>query len=315
MTQTTQTIFQNFQVRKTKKQKTAFIEYVKILANNMGYACNVEKNIFFGTRNIIIGNPDTAKVVYTAHYDTCARVPFPNFITPKCKSLYVLYQFAIAILFALVPAFLILILGSQLGVMLGGDEALSVYISGNIAYIYAILFAVLLMAGPANKHTANDNTSGVTTLIDIMAAMPAEKRNEVAFVFFDLEEAGLLGSMAFSMKHRKAMKNKLLINFDCVSDGNNILFAVKRKAKKYIDGLEKAFEDNGAFNVEIKTRGIFYPSDQMNFPCGVGVAALKKSKLLNILYMDRIHTKRDVIYCEENIRFLVDGSVKLVYYI
>lgn len=315
MTQTTQTIFQHFQIRKTKKQKTAFIEYVKFLANNMGYSCKVEKNVFFGTRNIVVGDIDTAKVVYTAHYDTCARVPFPNFITPKSMTIYMLYQFAIVIFFMLVPMFLILIFGGVIGTFLSGDVEFSTYISSIIAYVYMILFMILLIAGPANKHTANDNTSGVTTLIDIMAALPEENKNQVAFVFFDLEEAGLLGSTAFSMKHRKAMKNKLLINFDCVSDGNNILFAVKRKAKKHINALENAFADNGVFNVEIKTRGIFYPSDQVNFPCGVGVAALKKSKFLNILYMNRIHTKRDTVYCEENIRFLVDGSIKLVYYI
>ena len=315
MTQTTQTIFEHYQVRKTKKQKAAFIEHVSSLANNMGYPCKVEKNVFFGTRNIVVGDIDTAKVVYTAHYDTCARVPFPNFITPKCKSLYVLYQFAIVVLFMLVPLFLILVFGSVVGTMLSGEAVLSTTISMIMGYVYMLLFMFLLVAGPANKNTANDNTSGVTTLIDIMSAMPDDKKNEVAFVFFDLEESGLFGSMAFSMKHRKAMKNKLLINFDCVSDGNNILFAVKRKAKKYIQALETAFENNGEFNVEISSKGIFYPSDQMNFPCGVGVAALKKSKFLNILYMDRIHTKKDTVYCEENIKFLVDGSIKLLYYI
>lgn len=315
MTATTQSVFECYQVRKTKKQKTAFIEYVNSLANNMGYSCKVEKNVFFGTRNIIVGNVDTAKVVYTAHYDTCARLPFPNFITPKCISLYLLYQFGVAILFMLLPMFLISFFGSVLGTMLSGDAELSTIISIFVGYAYVILFCFFMIVGPANKKTANDNTSGVTTLLDIMCELPVEKQNEVAFVFFDLEEAGLFGSTAFALKHRKAMKNKLLINFDCVSDGDNILFAVKRKAKKYVNALETSFEGNDKYNVEIRTKGVFYPSDNMNFPCGVGAAALKKTKRLNILYMNRIHTKRDVIYCEENIKFLVDGSIKLLNYI
>ena len=168
------------------------------------------------------------------------------------------------------------------------------------------------MVGPANKHTANDNTSGVTTLIDIMNTVPTKNREDIAFVFFDLEEAGLFGSMAFNIKHKKAMKNKLLINFDCVSDGNNILFAVRKKAKKYIPAIKDAFTENEVFNIEIASKGVFYPSDQMNFPCGVGVAALKRSKFFNLLYMNRIHTKKDTIYCEENIKFLVDGSLRLI---
>ena len=31
----------------------------------------------------VLGDPETAKVVFSAHYDTCARLPFPNFIAPK----------------------------------------------------------------------------------------------------------------------------------------------------------------------------------------------------------------------------------------
>ena len=91
MTETTKEIFEKYQVRKTKKQKASFIEYVKQIAENYEYDFKVEKGSF-GARNIVIGNPDTAKVLYTAHYDTCARLPFPNFITPKSFLIYLLYQ-------------------------------------------------------------------------------------------------------------------------------------------------------------------------------------------------------------------------------
>jgi len=49
----------------------------------------------------------------------------------------------------------------------------------------------------------------------------------------------------------------------------------------------------------------------MMFKCGVGVAALKRTAK-GTLYMDRIHTKRDTVYQEENIEFLVDGCITLV---
>ena len=85
-------------------------------------------------------------------------------------------------------------------------------------------------------------------------------------------------------------------------------------AKKYEEQLRAAFDDsnNDKVKVSIESKGVFYPSDQMNFKRGVGVAALKRSKRLGVLYMDRIHTKKDVIYREENIEFLTAGSVKLV---
>ena len=99
-----------------------------------------------------------------------------------------------------------------------------------------------------------------------------------------------------------------MINFDCVSDGKNILLAVKKKAKDLVPTFEKAFQNDGNFTVHILTKGIFYPSDQANFR--LGVAALKKSKH-GILYMDKIHTKKDTVFEEENIEFLKNASLRL----
>ena len=171
---------------------------------------------------------------------------------------------------------------------------------------------LLLMFGPANKHTANDNTSGVTAVIDLLATLPEDKRGEVAFVLFDLEEAGLVGSSSFAKKYRNEIKDTLLINFDCVSDGENILFALNRKAKEYTDMIKTAYDTDSNFSVEVCHKGVFYPSDQMNVPKGVGVAALKKSKKFGVLYMDKIHTKKDTVYVQENIDFLVKGSLNLI---
>ena len=54
----------------------------------------------------------------------------------------------------------------------------------------------------------------------------------------------------------------------------------------------------------------YYPSDNTSFKHGIGVAALKKSKFPGILYFDKIHTSKDVVYREENIQFLTDGAIK-----
>jgi hypothetical protein len=107
------------------------------------------------------------------------------------------------------------------------------------------------------------------------------------------------------------MKDKLLLNFDCVSDGKTILFAVKNSAKKYIPALEKSFVSNENFTVDIASKGVFYPSDQANFKAGVGVAALNYSKKLRTFYMDKIHTDKDRVFNEENIEFLTTGAIRL----
>ena len=304
MTETTHEIFEKYQVRNNKKLKTEFIEYVKTLCEKWGYTVRVE-NGAFGARNIVVGDPLRAKVVYTAHYDTCPVLPFPNFITPKCITLYLLYQVAIVLGFVVAAA----VVGGVFGFLLatlefGADIA---FWATEIAYFALLL---LLFAGPANKHTANDNTSGVTLLIDVMRELPKEERDAVAFVFFDLEEMGLFGSSSFARKYKREMKDKLLLNFDCVSDGKNMLFALRKGAKQYRAAIEASFEAKDGFSVDVAEKGVFYPSDQMQFPCGVGVASLRSTKG-GLLYMNRIHTKRDVIYQEENIEFLKNGAIEL----
>ncbi|MBQ1962836.1 MAG: hypothetical protein II369_01810, partial [Clostridia bacterium] len=94
MNEFTREIFASHQIRKTKKQKTAFLDYLRNFAELRGYSFKVEKGSL-GARNVVIGNPDHARVIYTAHYDTCPVLPFPNFITPKSIGIYLLYQIAI----------------------------------------------------------------------------------------------------------------------------------------------------------------------------------------------------------------------------
>lgn len=305
MTETTKTVFEKYEIRKTKKQKTAFIEYIQTVAKENGYACTVESDKK-SVRNIVIGSPEKAKVIYTAHYDTCPVMPFPNFITPKNFLIYLLYQLLVTVIFMLVPAFAMQYVSHRIFTAAGIDPTLSLWVFE--ITLFSILF--FIMFGPANKHTANDNTSGVTALLDLMIAMPEELRAYAAFVFFDCEETGLVGSSAFAKKHKEAHL-KPLVNFDCVSDGNHILFAMRKDAVTYASMLKEAFPENENCKVEILSKGVFYPSDQAKFKKGIGVAALKKSKHGGILYMDRIHTKHDTVYREENIDFLTKGAIRL----
>lgn len=306
MTETTQTVLEKHQIRKSRKQKTAFIDYVQATAAELGYDSRTEKG-YFGARNIVVGNPDTAKVVYTAHYDTCAVMPFPNFITPKCIWLFLLYQILVGVLLVAIPS--ALVAGIFFGLAACGIEANALLLY-DLWLILILAMCWLIMAGPANRHTANDNTSGVTTLLDIMTALPEELRGEVAFVFFDLEEMGLFGSAGFASKHKRVTKNTLVVNFDCVSDGNTILFVLRKGATRYTEAIKTAFPSTDTFAVEVVSKGAIYPSDQANFARGVGVAALKKTKS-GLLYMDRIHTKRDTVYMEDNIAYLTEGAVRL----
>lgn len=306
-------LFSDYEVRKNKRQKAAFRAYLRTTAEREGYVCHEEPGSL-GAVNVVVGDPATARVTYTAHYDTCVRLPFPNFITPKSIGLYLAYQLAITLaVFAVVFAFLgVLML--LVGILAAFIPAF-LEIGSLIAFVgfegSLIGLLALMLFGPANPHTANDNTSGVATLLTIMATLPPESRSDVAFIFFDLEEAGLLGSSGYYGAHKKAMKNQLLLNFDCVSDGQNLLFCVKKGAHPHAAAIEAAFPTTDRYTVEVLKRGYIYPSDQAAFPCGVGVAACKQTKG-GLLYMDRIHTSKDTAFDEANIAYLAAGAIRLV---
>ena len=304
MTETTREILDKYQIRKSKKQKKAFASYVERIATDWGYTFRTE-NGSFGSENLVVGDVSKAKVVYTAHYDTAPALPFPNFITPKNIFVYLLYNLAIVLGF-----FAVAVVFGVIGGVLAAIFGFTVGAARSIANIAYLVLLILMLAGPANKHTANDNTSGVTLLIDIMRDLPEDRRSDVAFVFFDLEEMGLFGSASFARAHKEEMKEKLLVNFDCVSDGENMLFVLRDGAKAHRAAIETAFAPKGEFKVDIADKGVFYPSDQAKFPCGVGVAALRSTKG-GMLYMNRIHTSRDVIYQEENIEFFKQGAIEL----
>ena len=195
---------------------------VKDELKDTGFDVNVEKGSF-GVRNIVIGNVDEASVVFTAHYDTCAVMPLPNFITPTNMFIYFMYQLLLVIpmiLFAILVTALFDFVFPNMGEL------------SSLVYSFSLLFILgLMIFGPANKNTVNDNTSGTLTILEMINKIPDKLKNKVAFVLFDLEESGLIGSSEFSSKHKKIMKDKLLINFDCVSDGEKMLFVPNKKAK------------------------------------------------------------------------------------
>ena len=307
MTETTREIFEKHEIRKTKEQRKGFREWLISYAKSNGYEAR-EEEVTKKAANVIVGNPAEADVVYTAHYDTCAVMPLPNFITPKNILIYIIYQLILtAVLFA-VPITVMFILAPIVLRATGSDALYTAMLIGGYAMLIGIL--LLMRNGPANKHTANDNTSGVTLLVDLMRDMPIELRHKVAYIFFDAEELGTIGSKIYKKKHTRVAKTRPVINFDCVSEGKNILFVAKKKASALDEKLREAFKSNDTYSVEVATKGVFYPSDQRNFELGVGVSALNKTKH-GILYMNKIHTPRDTVYDEENIAFLKNGAIDL----
>lgn len=294
MLQTPMDVLTRFPVRKTKNQKAAFREAVAGYARNLGYECREEAGSF-GCRNLVIGDPEKAKYLVTAHYDTCARLVVPNFITPCNVPVYLSYQ-------------ILLVLG-LLAVSVAAGVLVSLLVGREASFVGVVVYWLLLglmIFGPANPNNANDNTSGVVTLLEIARTMPENQRHKVCFVLFDLEEAGLIGSASYQKTHRQATNRQLVLNLDCVGDGDELrMFPTKalRKNREKLTSLYKACGYFGRKNLLVQEKGNYmYPSDQIRFPYGVGICALRKKK--KTLYMSRIHTEKDTVLEETNVNIL-----------
>lgn len=313
MTELSREILQNWEVRKSKQQKEDFRAWLCEQMQAAGYAPQVEKHrSLWATNNVVCGDPDNARVLLTAHYDTCAVLPFPNFITPRSLFWYLAYQLLIT--FAFFAIVFAVTFGVSFGAvsLLDGSEA-GAWIGGTVGYAVLLFGLWWMMDGKANRHNANDNTSGVVTLLELALSLPEDLRQEVCFVWFDNEERGLLGSGSFVARHKKAAKNALVLNFDCVGDGDFLHFFPDKRVKKteIPQMLAESYLAAGEKTVEVVRRFGFYPSDQAKFRRGVGICTLKKSPVFGY-YMDRIHTRRDTVLDEENIALLRSGTVRFV---
>lgn len=257
-----------YQMRRTKKQKAAFIDWACRYAQELGIPAAIEEGgKHFCARNIVFGDIDRARTIITAHYDTCAWMPFGAGMTPGCWPVIVIIE-----LFQM---------------------------------LFLLPILLIMFFGPANRHTANDNTSGVLLVLRLMAELG--DRPGVAFVLFDHEEIGLLGSQAFIKAHPQAAR-RFLLNLDCVGDGKTLLYTGSKlgmkmpQAKRLLAAMERIAPESGFAAVSGSFPKWLYPSDQMLFPRGTAIAALKGKR---ILYLNRIHTHRDTVLEDENIDCLV----------
>ena len=305
MLSTPMDILVQFPIRKSKAQKQAFRDAVQAYAQSLGYPVTVEKG-GMGVHNLLIGDPQTASFLITAHYDTCARMLLPNLVTPCNALLFWCYQILI-VLSLFLATFLIT---GTVCLLFGITEFAS-----PVALVIYWLLLLLMMVGPANRSNVNDNTSGVVTLLEIARSLPEMHRNKVCFVLFDLEEAGLLGSSAYRKKHKSETDRQTIINLDCVGDGDHILLFPTKPLKKDRKKLAPIYKCCGFFgdkSILVRDKGFgFYPSDQMAFPYGIGVGAFHVKKNVGHFY-SRIHTPRDTVLDQTNVNLLRAAIATLI---
>ena len=291
-----------FPVRNSREQKESFCDYVLEETGKLSYFSSVEMQGCMKPseqrRNIVIGSPENARVVFTAHYDTPRRALFPNMLFPLnpvlkflCVLLPVLLMLAVSI-------------GAALGLRsLTGLEG----VPGRLlsVAVYAVFYFglfILLLRGPANPHNRNDNTSGtaaVLSLAEKLSGVPG-----VAFILFDDEEKGKKGSKAYAQYRPEVKSGRLVVNMDCVGNGDTFIAGVTEAAMAdpLFPALSAALESIGA-KVSEKAR---MNSDQKSFDKGVGICACTYNKGLGYC-TGRIHTVKDTVASPENIEKLTDA--------
>lgn len=281
-----------FPIRRREEEKNKFYDYVR---RELGESRVKREKLQGKHKNIIIGDVSSAQVIFTAHYDTPAASLVPNLMFPASKT----GGMIINLIFPIVMALLSLAIAFSAVSLLGLNESYA-------AVVYLVLYFGLFYCTTRmlpNKHNKNDNTSGVATVMSLASEIDDGRG---AFILFDNEEKGLLGSKAYAKKYNSILRDKLIVNFDCIGNGDQMIFIVKEGAEKlqtYKLLKEACVSCKGYELHHLPFKKCFSNSDYKNFPCGVGVMACRRAKIVRF-FTGRIHTSRDTVASSENVYFL-----------
>ena len=293
-----------FPVRKSKLQKKSFRQWVMAEIAGMGYTVRVEQNDRGRQQNIIVGDPERARVTFTAHYDTPSTILLPDLQIPRNYPVYLLWQLGMV--------------GGMLGLSLLAGAALGLITSsGNVMILGFFGAFVALMwlqlDGFANPSNVNDNTSGVAALLETMSRIPEEHRGKVAFILFDNMEKGRKGSRAYAREHLEMQHTRFVVNADSVGVGDVFVVSTPSLAvqlpeyAKLKQVLSAAPEKEARFCSSMTSRG---NSDFRSFKCGVGITAYRQVSGIG-LFLGSLHTRRDDTADQGNIEYLANAFAAL----
>ena len=298
-----QTLTEKFPIRRKDAQKQAFRVWFLEQAEAMGYSARVEDN--GGHQNVVVGNPEQAAAIFTAHYETPAASFLPNVMTPRNRLFFWAYQ--------MLQVGILVLLGVSVGVplaVISGEDYFG-FLAGYAVYMGCLF---LMIFGPANKHNVNDNTSGVAAILEIMSKVSEENRAKAAFILFDNEEKGCRGSKAYAKAHPAVKEQGFLVNLDCVGDGEHILLMAKeanRNLPQYPRMTEALSAQTGRELHIFPMEDSVLNSDQKNFNASAAVCACNKGKRIGFC-CDRIHTSEDTICDQVNLDFLAEGFAAFI---
>lgn len=228
----------------------------------------------------------------------------PNFVSPTNVPAHVIYHLAAALVL------IGLVFGVSLAICFPLDQpALMLPL-----FLILALAALWLSAfGPANKSNANSNSSGVLALLAAADAAVRDKR--VCLVFLDNNEKNMLGAAAFRKKHMSNLSQALVVNFDCVGDGDDLLLIPSKYSRwdaALTEALERSFPEEGPVRRRLLVKGLqYYPSDHRRFKYSVAVCTCRYLAGLGY-YIPHLRTRRDTVLREENIVCIAQAMARFL---
>lgn len=294
MQQFAQQILSRYPVRRKAQEKEHMRHYLTGTCRALGYEAKlINRRRAF---NLVVGDVEKAKVVFTARYATALREPLAQFIAPTRPLTYFLYQ-------ALTPVAVLL---------LSFIISFALTFAINRPTLTLPLFVVLLVGalmylrfGPSETRTANDNTSGVAALLSVMESLTPRHRATAAFVFLD-ERGGKELKKAYPSLHEK-----VVVNVECIGCGDELLMLPSKYTRwngEFLDALSESFENTEKKTCFLKTDGlVYYPSENRAFRYNVALCACKK-----VAGFGRFVKQHIDVIDEENLEVVRKGLVKLI---
>lgn len=299
-------IDKQYPIRRKAQEKERFRLFLMGALKEMGYRPTLQSKdsvLNFGgnVTNVVVGDPETAKLIFAAHYDTGLRSILPPLIMPTRPVTALLYM-ALTPVGALLGSF---VLSFALTFPLNAPQwTLPLFLLLVVASLLYLRF------GPSETRNSADNTSGTAALLETAAALTPGRRGDVAFAFLDGGASGLAGAKAFRAKYPSA-KDKLVVNVHCVARGDELLILPGRQGRWNAAALDAAldsFECEGDKIVYLKTDGLtYYPSDNRAFRGAFTICACEKVNGFGRIIRPRRAERVD----EGNIKIIKEGLCKL----
>ena len=286
------------QKRFSRKEKDAFLAFLEAELDKLGLIHH--RTIIPGMMKHVhleAGSEDP-DVILLAHYDTQTLVPFwvewlIRLVGHTRTLLFLVTFYALTLLYSLL-----------------GDTAAAQIVE---AIFVGSIFQMLI----PNRHTMNDNTSGVIALLSIGSRLnldPALK-GRVKLIFTDNEERMLSGSFALKRKWNREgfdYRNRKIISVDSVGRGNipvisyNLNSPLAHDLKETFTG---SLSDTKAVNMWITPF-----SDAYGFSLGgaVNINMMEHSLIPGGFFIRNIHSPFDTKISAGNIKMVADAVCRYV---